>query len=102
MPFRPMLQLNQERAPLRAALPLSDPGQNTLGVHPRAVPVGAAQPDRLLYGLLLGDIFPTVITNMIGVSFATYYCALHAWAADSAARRTEAYTSFALAVLVIG
>lgn len=54
-----------------------------------------------MYGLHVGDIFPTVATNLLGLLFSTYYCAVFVWAAESAARRSEAYSLFVGTLLVI-
>lgn len=56
---------------------------------------------RVVYGLYLGDIFPTVVTNSLGLAFATYYCAVFAWALESPSQKAEAYNMFGVTILII-
>lgn len=56
---------------------------------------------RLVYGLYIGDIFPTVLTNTLGLLFAMYYCGVFVWAVESPARKNETYNMFAGTFFVV-
>lgn len=56
---------------------------------------------RLIYGLVIGDIVPTVVTNLLGLTFSCYYCAVFAWAVEPASRKSSTYNLFAATFLVI-
>ncbi|CAM9180926.1 unnamed protein product [Ectocarpus sp. 6 AP-2014] len=49
----------------------------------------------LIYGLFIGDIVPTVVTNLLGLACSCYYCAVYAWAVEPASRKSSTYNLFA-------
>ena len=50
---------------------------------------------RVIYGLYVGDFFPTVITNLFGFFLSVYYCAVYAWAVEPPSRKASTYNMFA-------
>ncbi|CAM9928216.1 unnamed protein product [Scytosiphon promiscuus] len=55
----------------------------------------------VIYGLYIGDIVPTVATNLVGLVFSMYYCVVFAWAVEPASRKTSTYNLFAVTFLVV-
>ena len=56
---------------------------------------------RVIYGLCVGDFFPTVITNLFGFFLSVYYCAVYAWAVEPPARKAATYNMFAATFLAV-
>eukprot|EP00752_Nemacystus_decipiens_P016216 g14501.t1 len=55
----------------------------------------------VIYGLFIWDIVPTVATNVVGLVFSMYYCAVFATVVEPASRKRSTYNLFAGTFLVI-
>lgn len=55
----------------------------------------------VIYGLCVGDFFPTVITNLFGFFLSVYYCAVYAWAVEPPSRKAATYNMFAATFLAV-
>lgn len=60
-----------------------------------------ARSPRVVYGLFVWDIVPTVATNVVGLLFSMYYCAVFAWAVEPASRKNSTYNLFAATFLLV-
>lgn len=56
---------------------------------------------RVVYGLFVWDIVPTVATNVVGLLFSMYYCAVFAWAVEPASKKHSTYNLFAATFLLV-